>query len=703
MSFSSLASSAQFLMGCALIALALLSPVAAQPPGFVHEYVDWVNGVGGATVLEFGPGARMYVAQKNGEIVVYQPTVGGSYDTPTSFGSVTVDSDGERGLLGMVLDPDFATNRHLFLFYSTATDQRLTRVTASTDYNSMVAGSEVVVLSGLPNMWPFHNAGDIHFHPADDVSIYVALGDDEFQSAAANLDLYQGKILKVDKNTGQGLPTNPFYDGDPDSVRSRVWAYGHRNPFRFTFLPDPAAPEVMWVSENGEAEDRMSWVSPGADGDWGTGNSFVFAPHPGHTILDTLSPSLVGIAIATSGPFADGATPVVYLSNWIAGVRRYRLTGPNLDVAEPMDGGGEFFSTTSGIDMEFGPDGALYMTRSGGGAGGDRVIHRLRWDGGAAPAASFTVSPDPAVGAAPLLVTFTDTSTDSDGTIAEWSWDFGDGRSSTDPSPQHLYPIDGEYTVTLTVTDNDGLGHTSAPLTVIVGSGCDDLTRIAETPGVDFAMQIQPIFNGNCSFCHNPGGQLPVLSTSAEANLIGVTSSDPSWIYVDPGSPETSLLFQKINCAFPSVGERMPVAGTLSPSDQALVRDWIAQLPVGPTEPPFVRGDANADGAFNIADAVSTLALLFDGASLPCDQAVDSNDDESLDIGDAIWTLAALFSSGPVPASPYPTCGPDGTAGALGCAAFTPPTSITGRERRATQGARRPVGAAGRVRARRHG
>lgn len=644
----------------------------AQPPGFVHEYVDWVDGVGGATVLEFGPDDRMYVAQKNGVIVVYHRTPSGDYDSPTAFGSVSVFFDGESGLLGMALDPDFANNRHLFLFYSTATDQRLTRVTAAPDYETMVPASEIVLLSGLPRLWPYHNAGDIRFRPGDDNSIYVALGDDENPSLAPDLTRYHGKILKLDKTTGQGLSSNPFFDGDPNSVTSRIWAYGHRNPFRFTFMPDPSAPEVMYVSENGEYLDRLSWVSPGADGDWGTGDSFIFAPHPGHTILATLDPSQVGVAIATSGPFADGATPVIYISNWIAGVRRYRLTGPDLDVAEPMDGGNEFLPGLSGIDMEFGPDGALYMTRSGGGEGGDRIIHRLRWDNGDVPNASFTLSPDPAVGAAPFWVFFSDTSSDSDGTVVEWFWDFGDGDSSFAQNPQHLYEFEGQYSVTLTVTDNDGLTHTSLPQSVTVGSGCDDLSGIAPIPFVDFASQIQPIVDVNCSFCHNPGGQEPVLSQDAVANLVGVTASDPTWVYVDPSSPATSLLFEKINCEAPSVGDRMPLGGSLSASDQALIRDWITQLPIGPVDAAFVRGDSNADGSFNIADSIATLAFLFDGAVLSCEQAADANDDESLDIADAIWTLAGLFSAGPSPADPYPGCGVDPTSGPLTCENFSP-------------------------------
>jgi PKD repeat protein len=86
----------------------------------------------------------------------------------------------------------------------------------------------------------------------------------------------------------------------------------------------------------------------------------------------------------------------------------------------------------------------------------------------APPVASFTTNPSPATGNAPLNVQFTDTSTDSDGTIVSWVWDFGDGGNSTQQNPTHDYTIGGVYTVTLTVTDSDALqDNDQATVTVI--------------------------------------------------------------------------------------------------------------------------------------------------------------------------------------------------------------------------------------------
>jgi len=72
------------------------------------------------------------------------------------------------------------------------------------------------------------------------------------------------------------------------------------------------------------------------------------------------------------------------------------------------------------------------------------------------------------------------------------------------------------------------------------------------------------------------------------------------------------------------------------------------------------RGDANGDGLFDVGDAIKTLAVLFSGEALLCEDAADANDDGVVDIADGIFTLTSLFGGGPVPPAPGPNeCGPD--------------------------------------------
>jgi hypothetical protein len=84
----------------------------------------------------------------------------------------------------------------------------------------------------------------------------------------------------------------------------------------------------------------------------------------------------------------------------------------------------------------------------------------------------------------------------------------------------------------------------------------------------------------------------------------------------------------------------------------------------------FLRGDANADGSFDVSDVVTSLDFIFEGDDVYCVQALDSNDDESVNIADAVFSLAALFAGGAEPAPPGAVCGLDETSGILGCEVF---------------------------------
>ncbi|MEM7261712.1 MAG: hypothetical protein AAF488_06945 [Planctomycetota bacterium] len=95
----------------------------------------------------------------------------------------------------------------------------------------------------------------------------------------------------------------------------------------------------------------------------------------------------------------------------------------------------------------------------------------------------------------------------------------------------------------------------------------------------------------------------------------------------------------------------------------AMILEAVTTLPL------FVRGDANVDGSFNIADPITALGHLFQGNAVSCELALDANADDNLDIGDPIFLLSAIFSGGPLPAAPHPDCGTDPSA-TLTCASF---------------------------------
>jgi hypothetical protein len=130
-------------------------------------------------------------------------------------------------------------------------------------------------------------------------------------------------------------------------------------------------------------------------------------------------------------------------------------------------------------------------------------------------------------------------------------------------------------------------------------SGCTSIEDIPVTYGIEYGAAIQGIFNDfdgmgdGCVDCHvnpMPAGGLSLESGISWGNLVAQPSNeDASLIYVVPKSPKKSLLFQKVNCDSPDVGDRMPLGfGDLSPEQQALIYDWIAEgAPSGTTDDIF--------------------------------------------------------------------------------------------------------------------
>lgn len=447
--------------------------LAAGTHEMVVEYYD--SGGGETLSVSYeGPGLPKQIIGANS----------GPYLAPLLFADfrAQVNTEGERGFLGLALDPDYDNNRYVYVLFSTATDQRLVRYTANPAFTAVDPASELVLLSGLPNANPVHKAGDIAFHPDDPHSLYIMLGDDGDRYSVANLATYKGKLLRVDSSTGQGLPSNPFWNGDANSVASRVWAHSFRNPFRFAF--DPAAPvaDVLYISENGDGTDRVARIAKGANGGWDA--QFTADSVDGlRKILRTTTPSLTGISIIRGGVFAPGGV-ALYNSRYGTGpnsrgeIRRWYLTGPALDTVTPfpedLDGNGDqqpFMSGYTGFNIvttALGPDGHLYYTDSGQGSalGTGYRLGRIRFQGGTPPVASFSASVTN--GPAPLTVTFTDASTAASGSIASRAWNFGDGTTSTLTNPVKTYSAPGVYPVSLTVATTQGLTHvTTATITAV--------------------------------------------------------------------------------------------------------------------------------------------------------------------------------------------------------------------------------------------
>lgn len=462
-------------------------------PNFVEEFLYFGNGI---VAIDFLPDGTLLAAEKRGVLIAFSPDGQGGFNQPVTLLDLdNVFSSLECGLLGLAVDPEYGTTGHIYLFYSTSADQRLTRVTY-TGTPPINPATEEVLLSGLPRSNNFHKGGDIEFHPSDPDAVYIALGDDGDVGNVSDTDVpkvqspdfYAGKILKVAKDTGLGLPSNPYYIDDADTIRARVWAVGFRNPFRIAFHPDAPVANVLYSSENGDGTDRLSWVQMGSNGGWssaGDNGGFLDPADPNHRVLATPEPSRVGIIIATEPPFAIDGIATLYNGKWFGTdnsalyVERWHLTGADLDVLAPIaaDNGANFIDNYLAVDMVFGPDGHLYTTETGVNDSIDNgAIRRIKYVGGTPPTAAFSTNPSPAEGPAPLTVQFTDQSTAGSSAIDEWEWDFGNGTSSTMQNPEVTFLTPGVYTVQLRVHQTDGLSDLTSSNVTVTASNMVNVT-----------------------------------------------------------------------------------------------------------------------------------------------------------------------------------------------------------------------------------
>jgi glucose/arabinose dehydrogenase len=163
------------------------------------------------------------------------------------FVSLTVDSERERGLLGVAFDPDFATNQFVYVYYTVpgaTAHNRVSRFTANGDVAA--AGSETIILelnnlSGATN----HNGGALHFGP--DGRLYIAVGENANGNNAQSMTNLLGKMLRINRD-GTIPADNPFFATATGQNRC-IWALGLRNPVHLRL---PAGTGRMFINDVGQ-------------------------------------------------------------------------------------------------------------------------------------------------------------------------------------------------------------------------------------------------------------------------------------------------------------------------------------------------------------------------------------------------------------------------------------------------------------------
>ncbi len=300
--------------------------------------------------LDFLPDGRAVVTERDSArvLVITPPDEASEADDGGEGGVIEVGRvpetapQGEAGLLGVAVSPDFDSDHLLYFYVCTDDENQVVRAELVDD----TLGPTEPILTGIPN-GSIHDGGRLEFGP--DGFLYVSTGETGEDQLARVRDSYAGKILRITIN-GEPAPGNPFGDA--------VWSWGHRNVQGLAFDADGR----LWASEFGaNAYDELNLIEAGGDYGWptveGTGGEPDFHDPELTWPVDEASPS--GLA------YLDGEL-------WMAALRGERLWRIPLDGASAGDPTSHFAGEYGRLrTVEVAPDGRLWLTTSNEDGRGD--------------------------------------------------------------------------------------------------------------------------------------------------------------------------------------------------------------------------------------------------------------------------------------------------------------------------------------------
>ncbi len=481
------------------------TPITFSSPEFESRTV--VSGLTQPSAVDWTPDGRMVIAEKFGGLAVAQP--GSSTATVVKDLSNQVNTAGDRGLLGVAVDANYATNHYVYLLYThevepltpdsdDAMNSQLMRVQLSA--TNVVSDQTVILGANAASPCPSTPANDVDCIPSDSLShsigtvradpdgtLWVGSGDgsdfggvDPRAFRSYDERSPAGKIMHIDHN-GHGLPGHAFCPSDTDltHVCTKLYGKGFRNPFRFNFRKGGGlvVGDVGWNAYEeldliGEAGHNWGW--PCREGTHSTPG---YKDRPECPPADPTSDPVYDYshnnteAAIVGGPEYEGdGYPASYKDSIFFGdypegyIKRLVPNGTGGYTAQdfaahlsPAEGHALVFLGTA-------PDnGDLIYADMGNFTSTHGSIKRISYaPDNRAPSASASASP-PYGKPVPLQVHFDgSTSSDPDGDTLSYEWDFGDGSpTATTAEADHTYTTAGTYTATLTVSDGGKTDSTS--------------------------------------------------------------------------------------------------------------------------------------------------------------------------------------------------------------------------------------------------
>ena len=209
---------------------------------------------------------QIFVAGQNGIITILDSD-GIANTTPFLDISAVTQFEGEHGLFGVAFHPDYATNGYFYVNYiNTEGNTVVARYTRSTENPDIADPNSAFIVLNITQLYGFHQGGCLRFGP--DGYLYISSGDGGESQMGQNINTMLGKILRIDVNSGTPytIPaTNPFADTEGTD---EIWAYGLRNPWKFSFDAEGS----LWIADVGQSNieeiDKVSATEAGVNYGW---------------------------------------------------------------------------------------------------------------------------------------------------------------------------------------------------------------------------------------------------------------------------------------------------------------------------------------------------------------------------------------------------------------------------------------------------
>jgi glucose/arabinose dehydrogenase len=448
------------------------------PTGFAESRV--AEGLDSPTSMVVAPDGRIFVAEQPGRLRVIKD--GQLLSRP--FVTVDTAPKGERGLVGVELDPNFESNGYVYVYYTsgTSTANRISRFTANGDV--AVAGSEKVLLqldtTGFEAS--IHQGGGLHF--GKDGKLYISVGDHGGRNRTQKLDNQVGKILRI--NPDGTIPAdNPFYNQTTGKNKA-IWAIGLRNPFTFAVQPGTGRIYVNDVGEN--TWEEINEGRAGANYGWPDTEGATTDPRfdaPVYTYHHSVGRAVVGGTFYNPPAGVSSPLPSGYVGDYFFLDYDKRFMKRLDPVTKAVT---DFGSGLVGkpVDLDVAPDGSLYYLTRAVEPFNAAGVYRVRYTGSAAP--SIGTQPQSVTVSAGQPATF-GVAASGGGTLRyQWQRDGADipGATRSTYTLPSAAPADSGAKFRVIVTNSAGSATSNAATLTVTSNRAPVATITSPAPGATY-------------------------------------------------------------------------------------------------------------------------------------------------------------------------------------------------------------------------